>query len=88
MRSDHKMQSMSKDVNARKPWPFRITRFIRPDEWVNGLTHLLGVFLAVPGLYMLILQAPAGKNLAFICLCIFLVSVCSFFMWPVQLITC
>ncbi len=65
MRSDHKIQSMSKDVNTSKSWPFRITRFIRPDEWVNGLTHLLGVFLAVPGLYMLILQAPAGKNLAF-----------------------
>ncbi len=44
---------------------FRITKFIRPYELVNGLTHLLGVFLAIPAVYLLIQQAPVGRSLAF-----------------------
>lgn len=42
-----------------------IRHFIRPGEAVNGLTHLLGAFLAIPALYLLIHQAPPGKGLAF-----------------------
>ncbi len=64
MRPNKKLPSVNEYVYSSKS-PFKITRFIRPDELVNGLTHLLGVFLAFPGLFMLIHQAPAGRSLAF-----------------------
>ncbi|KUG03726.1 putative membrane protein hemolysin iii [hydrocarbon metagenome] len=64
MRIDQKTKTRNK-YETSKSILFKIKSFIRPNEWVNGLTHLLGVFLAFPGLYMLIHQAPAGKNLAF-----------------------
>ncbi len=62
--TDPETQSPIKDLYPTKSSEWRIIKFIRPHELVNGLTHLLGVLLAVPALYILIQKAPAGSSLA------------------------
>lgn len=63
--ADREIPSINKVLPLGSSLKSRIIQFIRPGELVNGLTHLLGVFLAIPALYILLRQAPAGSSPAF-----------------------
>ncbi|NLO22532.1 MAG: hemolysin III family protein [Syntrophomonadaceae bacterium] len=52
------------ELSAKNFLRYKIGSLIRPGELVNGLTHLLGMFLAIPALYFLLQQAPADQGLS------------------------
>jgi len=54
--------SLNKNNSVSKQELTSLKKFIRPGELVNGLTHLIGVFMSIPGLYILLKHAPIGRG--------------------------